>query len=121
MLKKVGIAVAIVIAFGLFVDSGSAVPPYNTVVYVDPKVEYFYPPTRAPDGQGYKATTYVLAKGMGAKPDNPSGFNVEGPPLLIDLMLSAGLMKSWPRYWYGTNEALEFNSEEAVEQARNAR
>jgi hypothetical protein len=120
MLQKIGIAVAIVTAIGLFVGTGSAVPPDNTVVYVDPKVEYFYPPTRTPEGQGYKATAYALAKGMGAKPDDPSGFNVEGPPLLIDLMLSAGLMKSWPRYWYGTDEALEFYSEEAVEQARNA-
>jgi len=120
MLQKVGIAIAVVIVIGLSVGSGSVVPPDNTVVYVDPQIEYFYPPTRTPGGQEYKATAYVLAKKMGAKPDDPSGFNVEGPPLLIDFMLSAGLIKSWPRYWYGTNEALEFYSEDTVKQAQNA-
>ena len=120
MIQKIGIAIAVVIVLGFVVDSGSAVPPDNTVVYVDPQVKYFYPPTRTPEGQGYKATAYVLAKRMGAKPDDPSGFNVEGPPLIIDLLLSAGLIESWPRYWYGTNQTLEFYSEDAIEQAKNA-
>lgn len=120
MFQKIGIALAVVVGLGFIIDTGSVVPPDNTVVYVDPQIKHFYPPTRAPGGQGYKATAYILAKRMGAKPDDPSGFNVDGPPLIIDKLLSAGLIESWPSYWQGTNEALEFYSDEAIEQAQNA-
>lgn len=119
LLAKIGTAVVVVIVLGFVIDTGSVVPPDNTVVYVDPDVEFYYPPTRTPDNEGFRATAYVLAKEMGAKPDNPSGFNIDGPPFLIDLLLSAGVISYWPSYWYGTSVALEFYSEEVIERARS--
>ena len=78
-------------------------------------------PTNAHAGKpGFKATAYVLAKRMGAKPDDPSGFNVDGLPLIIDLLLSCGVISYWPIYWQGTNVPLEFYDEEIIRQVQNA-
>lgn len=120
ILIKVGIAIAAILVIGFMIDTGSVTPPDNTLVFVDPQVKHFYPPTRTPANQGYKETAYILAKRMGAKPDDSRGFNVDGPPLIIDMLLDAGVISFWPSYWHGTNVALEFYDKKVVEQMKNA-
>ncbi len=119
-LTKIGTAMMIVIVLGFVIDTGSVVPPDNTLVFIDRAGEHYCPPTRMPENQGFKATAYVLAKRMGAKPDDPNGFNVDGPPLIIDLLLSCGVISYWPSYWQGTNVPLEFYDEEIIRQVQNA-
>jgi hypothetical protein len=106
ILSKLGTFFVVLTFLGLVIDTGGF-PSDNTLVYLHPQKPIYYPPTRTPANQGYIPTSYYLARKMGAKPDDPQGFTVDGPPLLIYFIQSFGYLSSWPNYWYGTNTALE--------------
>jgi hypothetical protein len=108
LLQKISIALVVLIILGFVIETGSAVPPENALVYVNPERTTYYPPTRTPSNQGYIATSYKSAKKMGAKPDKLTGFNVDGPSLTINMLVTNGVISSWPRYWSRTNVAIEY-------------
>ena len=41
------------------------------------------------------------------KPDDSSGFNVDGPPLIVEYLASLGLISPWKSYWYGTSVPIQ--------------
>lgn len=108
LLQKIGVVLAAIIVLGFIAETGSAVPPDNALVYVNPDKTTYFPPPRTPGNQGYIPTSYKSAKDMGAKPDSITGFNIDGPSLIVSLLVKYGVISSWPRYWSGTNVAIEY-------------
>ena len=107
-LQKFGIALTILVALSLAIDTGSAVPPKNALVYLNKDKTIYFAPTRTPDNQGYIPTSYIKAKQIGAKPDIETGFNVDGPSLLMSALVKFGVLSSWPSYWAGTKVPVEY-------------
>ena len=102
----VGGILGVVVVLGLAIDTGSAKPPDDALVYLNPSQSTYSPPTRTPANSGYSPVSYAEARRRGAKPDDVQGFNIDGPPLLISILESAGVIREWPRYWLGTNTAV---------------
>lgn len=108
LLQKIGIALVALLVFGFVIETGGTVPPNGALVYVNPMRTTFYPPTRAPGNQGNIPTSYKLAKEMGAKPDITTGFNVDDPSVIINMLVTFGVISSWPYYWSGTDVAVTY-------------
>lgn len=104
---KIGVAMLILIFIGFNIGTGSAVPPDDALVYLNPSGTMYFPPTRTPANQNYRPVSYAEARRLKAKPDDHQGFNIDGPPLIILLLESSGLIQERPRYWLGSNTAVE--------------
>ncbi len=107
LFQKISVAFLVIIVLGFYIETGSATPPDNTLVFINSEGSIYYPPTRTPENQGYTPTSYKKAKDMGAKPDEMTGFNIDGPSLIVNTLISYGIISSWPRYWSGTNVAIK--------------
>ncbi len=107
LLQKIGAIFIVIIFLGFTIETDGAIPPDNTLVFLNPDRTIYYPPTRTPGNQGYIPTSYKQAKNIGAKPDKSTGFNIDGPSLIINTLVSYGIISSWPKYWSGTNVAIK--------------
>lgn len=104
---KLGSVLLVLVVLGFIIDTGGVVPPDDALVYLNPSGTSYFPPTRTPANANYLPVSYAEAKRRGAKPDDPQGFNIDGPPLLISILELAGFIQDRPRYWLGTNTAVE--------------
>lgn len=102
----------IVLIAGFGIDTGSAGIDADAIVFVDVDSEIMYPPHRAPNWPSVIPISYEVARSeFEATKDNSSGWATDGPPLLIDLAVTFGMLKSWPSYWHGTNVKIRSYSE----------
>ena len=107
-IKKLLVLIGILIFLGLVIDTGSVNPPGNALVYVDAESNIYYPPHRTPDDAGWLPTSYEIAKKSGAHPFDKTGFNIDGPCLLFDVLYNIGL---WPwnnLKWLESGQAIEY-------------
>ena len=99
---------AAVIVLGLVIDTGGGSPPDDALVYLDPAQTTYVTPDRTPGNSGYVPVSYAEAKRRGAKPDDITGFNVDGPPLLVAILDANGLLPfTWSLKWAGTGTRIE--------------
>ena len=103
---KLGIAMLVLVVLGFVIDTGGVVPPDDALVYLNPSGATYFPPTRTSANENYRPVSYSEAKRQGAKPDDPQGFNIDGPPLIIHILELIGFIQERPRYWLGTNTAV---------------
>jgi len=102
-----GLVIAAIV-LGLMIDTGSVNPPSDALVYLNPSQTTYFTPDRTPPNSGYIPVSYAEAKRRGAKPDEITGFNVDGPPLLISILDANGLLPfSSSLKWAGTGTPIE--------------